>query len=326
MKLTRYVIALGLALLIALSGAAGLVAGAKSQLTDVKRIDVVGPALSAPSAGFENYLLVGTDSREGADPDAADFDTIGKDLGSQRSDTIMILRYDTATQTAALMSFPRDLWVKVGNGDNRNRINATYNLGADMLIRTINANFNIPIHHYVEINFQGFKDIVEAVGGVSVCVPHAAKDKNTGLRLRKGCQTLDGVKALRFARSRHYYQYIKREWQLEGTGDVGRTARQREFVSALLKGTAKFAATNPFGVGNVMRSITSAVAADPSLDVASFLKRLKPAADGSIASYGLDVSNDIVNNMSVVQLGGASQGVLDYFAGIAPAPAPLPAG
>ena len=316
----RYLVAVGLAIIVACAGAAGLVSGAKSQLEGVARVDVVVAELAPPSDGFENYLLVGTDSREGVDPNDPDYATMGDDLGSQRSDTIMILRYDTVAQTAALMSFPRDLYVTIGNGQKKNRINTAYSLGPDMLIRTIRANFTIPIHHYVEINFQGFKELVDAVGGVRVCVPYGAKDKNTGLRIHRGGNLLNGVKALRFARSRHYYQFIKNKWQLEGTGDIGRTARQRQFVAALLKDTVKYSAANPFGVGGVMRSIVGAVKADPTLDIASFLKRLKPAADGSIASYGLDVQNDIVNEMSVVQLGGNSRSVLEYFAGVGPAP------
>ena len=328
MKYARYVIAACMAAIIALAGAAGLVRGAKSQMTGVDRIEDVVPDLATAVAGFENYLLVGSDSREGIDPTDPDFDVIGSatEVGGQRSDTIMVMRYDTATSSAALMSFPRDLWVTIGNGEKRNRINSAYNLGAGMLARTITANFGIPIHHYIEVNFQGFKNLVDAIGGVQICTPHQVRDRQIGLRLWRGCQQISGMRALRYARSRYYEQRIDGRWQLEGTGDIGRSNRQRDFVAAMLKQTAKHAAANPFGMGNIISSITGAIQADPSLDIPTFMKRMKPAADGSIASYPLEVYQDTEAGMAVVKLGGASQSVIDYFNGTGPAPGAVPAG
>ena len=78
----RYLVAVGLTVIVACAGAAGLVSGAKSQLEGVARVDVVVAELAPPSDGFENYLLVGTDSREGVDPSDPDYATMGDDLGS----------------------------------------------------------------------------------------------------------------------------------------------------------------------------------------------------------------------------------------------------
>ena len=327
-KHARYVVAACMAALIALGGAAGLVRGAKSQMTGVERIEEVAADLATTKNGFENYLLVGSDSREGIDPTAADFDVIGSsnEVGGQRSDTIMIMRYDSATKSAALMSFPRDLWVTIGNGNKHNRINSAYNLGPGMLARTVTANFGIPIHHYLEVNFQGFKDLVDAIGGVQICTPYQVRDRQIGLQLRRGCQQISGMRALRYARSRHYEERIDGKWRLEGTGDIGRSNRQRDFVAAMLKQTAKHAASHPFGMGEIISSITKAIHADPSLDMPTFVKRMKPAADGSIASYPLEVYQDTEAGMAVVKLGGASQQVIDYFNGTGPAPGAVPAG
>ncbi len=317
-----------MAALIALGGAAGLVRGAKSQMTGVERIEEVAEDLAPPSNGFENYLLVGSDSREGIDPTAADFDVIGSEgeVGGQRSDTIMVLRYDTTTKSAALMSFPRDLWVTIGNGEKHNRINSAYNLGPGMLARTITANFGIPIHHYLEVNFQGFKDLVDAIGGVQICSQYPVRDRQIGLKLRRGCQQVGGIRALRYARSRHYEQYIDGKWQLEGTGDIGRSNRQRDFVALMLKQTAKHAAANPFGMGEIISSITKAIHADATLDMPTFVKRMKPAADGSIDSYPLEVYQDTEAGMAVVKLGDASQQVINYFNGTGSAPGAVPVG
>lgn len=328
MKAARFVIAACLAAIIAFSGAAGLVSGAKSQMKDVKRNTEVVTDLAPANPDFENFLLVGSDSREGIDPTQSDFNVIGSagDVGGQRSDTIMVLRHDKKTSTLSITSFPRDLWVRVGNGEKSNRINATYNLGAAMLVRTVTANFGIPIHHYLEVNFQGFKDLVDAVGGVTLCAPYQARDTHIGLWVRKGCNRLTGIGALRYARSRHYQQRIKGKWVLEGTGDIGRSARQREFITLMLKQAAKYAAANPFKAGDVIHAVTSTVTVDTSLDMPSFLKSMRPAANGDIANYGLEVYQDTEAGMAVVKLGGNSRATLDFFAGIAPAPVPAPAG
>jgi len=311
-----------------LAGAAGLVSGARGQMKDVKRNIEVVTDLAAANPDFENFLLVGSDSREGIDPTESDFNVIGStgEVGGQRSDTIMVLRHDKKMSTLSITSFPRDLWVRIGYGEKSNRINAAYNLGAAMLVRTVTSNFGIPIHHYIEVNFQGFKDLVNAVGGVTLCAPHHARDTRIGLWVRKGCHRLSGIGALRYARSRHYQERIKGKWVSEGSGDIGRSARQREFITLMLKQAAKYAAANPFRAGDVIESVTSTLTVDTNLDMPTFLKSMRPAAEGNIANYGLEVYQDTEADMAVVKLGGNSKATLDFFAGIAPAPIPAPAG
>ena len=123
----------------------------------------------ASSGGPQNYLIVGSDSRSGIsrnDPDYAVFNGDGTATGGQRSDTIMVLRIDPAKRTAKLLSFPRDLWIPIyGTGGNQ-RINTAYSNGPQRLIYTIEQDFGIPINHYVEVNFNSFRDVVNAVGGV----------------------------------------------------------------------------------------------------------------------------------------------------------------
>jgi len=327
-KATRLLIAACLAGAVALAGAAGLVSGARGQMKDVKRNIEVVTDLAAANPDFENFLLVGSDSREGIDPTESDFNVIGStgDVGGQRSDTIMVLRHDKKMSTLSITSFPRDLWVRIGYGEKSNRINAAYNLGAAMLVRTVTSNFGIPIHHYIEVNFQGFKDLVNAVGGVTLCAPHHARDTRIGLWVRKGCHRLSGIGALRYARSRHYQERIKGKWVSEGSGDIGRSARQREFITLMLKQAAKYAAANPFRAGDVIESVTSTLTVDTNLDMPTFLKSMRPAAEGNIANYGLEVYQDTEADMAVVKLGGNSKATLDFFAGIAAAPIPAPAG
>ena len=110
--------------LLSAAGARQIVSATNQQLDSVQRDLEATSALSAPSAGFENYLLVGSDSRDGADPSDADFATMGNegDVSGRRSDTLMVFHYDYATGAGALLSFPRDLWVRIGDGENSARI------------------------------------------------------------------------------------------------------------------------------------------------------------------------------------------------------------
>ena len=142
----------------------------------------------------------------------------------------MILRFDPATNTASLLSLPRDLWVR-SPARRKNRINAAFSKGPDVLINTIQDDFGIPIHHYVEVDFQGFKSLVDAIGGVSIWFDVPSRDTNTGLEvLDPGCVKLDGIQALAFARSRHFETFTERQVARGPRRDLGRITRQQDFM------------------------------------------------------------------------------------------------
>lgn len=310
------------ALAVSLFGAVGMVRAINADMSSVKREETASSALSPPDSEFENYLFVGSDSRVGVDPSDPDYGNVGDagDIGGQRSDTLMVLHYVKRTGTVSLMSIPRDLWVAIGNGEKQQRINTAYQEGTDVLVRTVQRALNIPIHHYVEIDFQGFKRIVDAVGGVNVCVEHPSRDKHTGLFMRAGCSTLDGVKALAYARSRFFEQKVEGDWRLDGTADIGRSTRQRGFVQALAKSSVLALASNPFKAGDILQGGLSAVVVDSNLDLIEFGKKLRPAADGKIASFPLDVYGDMVGSNSVLRLGQGADELIAFFNGTGPRP------
>ena len=306
------------------AGARQIVSATNQQLDTVQRDLEATSALSAQSAGFENYLLVGSDSREGADPSDPDFATMGNegDVSGRRSDTLMVFHYDYATGAGALLSFPRDLWVRIGDGENTARINTAYQEGTDVLVRTMQSNFNIPIHHYLEINFQGFKGLVDAIGGVQICVQFPSRDKKTGLYMTPGCNTLDGVEALAFARSRYFETKIENEWKIDGTSDIGRGKRQRKFIAAMLNSGLTRVLSNPFTVASAFDGVTGAIITDSNLDLAEFAKKMRPAAKGDISRFSLDVYSDTIAGNSILKLGDGSAAVLAFFGGLGPAPEP----
>jgi LCP family protein required for cell wall assembly len=282
------------------------------------------PALSPPSDGVENFLLVGSDSRASADPSDKDFATMGTEEANpgMRSDTLILVRYDTKAKQVSMMSIPRDLWVRMSDNDRFAKVNAAYQRGADVLVRTVQRALNVPIHHYIEINFSGFKQIVDAIGGVHVCVPRASRDKATGFHIgRKACKLQSGVEALSYARARHFEEKIDGVWRLEGTGDVGRGTRQRAFMSMLAKDAAKYLAQHPLDAHNVLKSFGAAVSVDERLDLIDLARKLRPIGDGTAVSYALPVSDGWAGSNFVFRLANEAPPLLAYFAGLGPAPA-----
>ena len=143
----------------------------------------------------ENYLLVGSDSRESVDADDPNAGAIGsaEDAVDRRSDTIMVLRRER-NGGASLLSLPRDLWVPIAGTDHRRRSTRPTTRAPERAGRHGQQALGIPINHYVEIDFAGFQKLVDEIGGVEVCTYVPAQDTHSGLDLAARAATiLDGV-------------------------------------------------------------------------------------------------------------------------------------
>ena len=224
------------------------------KLGSAVRVDLV--LAGAPAGGGANYLLVGSDTRAFvADPaDAQAFGDAGA-AGGQRSDTIMVLHTDPDSDRALLVSFPRDTWVDIP-GHGASRINAAFNEGPQAVIDTLATNFDVPIHHYVEVNFDAFRDLVDAIGSVPVYFPVPARDELSGLGVGfPGCVELDGGGALAFVRSRHLELLDPGtgEWEsADPIPDLGRIERQQAFLRVLGARAMDEALTNPFQANRIV--------------------------------------------------------------------------
>jgi anionic cell wall polymer biosynthesis LytR-Cps2A-Psr (LCP) family protein len=172
------------------------------------------------------------------------------------------------------------------------------------------------------VNFSGFKEIVDAIGGVRICVPRASRDKYTGFYIgRKACKLQSGADALRYARARHLEEKVDGRWKLEPTGDVGRGNRQRAFMSMLAKDTALFLARNPMETSKVLTAFASAVSVNEGLDLIDLGRKLRPMGDGTSQSYTLPVDSDMSTGSFTFTLNNDAQPLLAFFAGLATAPA-----
>ncbi len=316
--------------LICFTSAAGL-AFAFRQASDVQRFGGLSSTLDNTTAKGEpqNYLLVGVDNSEGLDN--KDPVLIGRSRTSLLSDTIMILRVDPTTEQASILSLPRDLWVNIADTGGKQRINtALPGGGPERLIKTIQQDFGIPINHYVQVNFHGFQSLVDAVGGVPIYFPWPARDADpteannthTGFEVdTPGCVTLDGTEALAYARSRHFQTKTGnggKTWVTDSSSDLGRIARQQQFIKLALKRAIAKGVRNPFvlnqliGVaqGNVI--LDDHVTTKDLLDLGSqfknfdpdSLKVYTPPATGTVTSGGADVL--VLDN-------AAAQPIFDLF-------------
>lgn len=201
-----------------------------------------------------NWLITGSDSRQGlTDKQIRRFST-GFGIGGQRSDTIMIVHVSPGGHRPVLISIPRDSWVDIP-GYGNNKINAAFSFGGPKLLaKTVQGLTGLRIDHYMGIGFGGFVRVVDAIGGVRVCLKTPLIDPASGLHLSKGCHNLSGGHALGFVRSRHTYS----------TQDLQRVQNQRLFLRGLLrKLTSTGVLLNPF------KSLPAASGAAGSLTVDS---------------------------------------------------------
>jgi LCP family protein required for cell wall assembly len=203
---------------------------------EVDKIPRVQVTTTPASGSGTNFLIIGSDTRSFVQSESekeafTDADTTAD--GPARSDTMMVLHADGRNSYA--VSFPRDLLVDVPTLG-RQKINAAFNKGPQLVIDTLKSDFDLGIQHYLEVNFKTFEDIVNAVGSVPVYFPYPARDELSGLGPTPvaGCYHLDGAPALAYVRSRHLEYFIDGKWRdASPQADIDRIARQQDFIKKL---------------------------------------------------------------------------------------------
>lgn len=271
-------------LVTVLAGSIGTYAWAETRLQ--RDVDMDRFASRPPAGEGTTYLIVGSDSREGLSQQQRENLNTGV-FGGRRTDS-MILMHKGRNGTT-MVSLPRDSWVTIPgytrpstgkrSQPEENKLNAAFSLGGpELLISTIEQNTGVRIDHYAEIGFAGFVNIVDAVGGVPMCIERDIKDRDSGADLRKGCQNLDGAEALAFVRQR----------KQEAEGDLGRTQNQQKFLSALAK---------------------KAAAADTVLDPSDLYPALSAGLDTLVVDQGMSMQalTAMFRSVQGVSGGGGTQ-------------------
>ena len=243
------IIALVVVVLLVLSGVTYFYLNSKLTRANVL-VDYAGrPAASAGT----NWLITGSDSRQGLTRKQERQLATGVGIGGHRSDTVMILHVPSNGGPSVLVSLPRDSYVDIP-GFGMNKLNAAYSFGGPKLLaKTVQNATGLEINHYMGIGFGGLVNVVNAVGGVRMCIPQNLNDPASGLHLTKGCQTLSGAQALGFVRTRHLF----------ATQDLLREQDQRAFIKSLLtKMTSVGTLANPFAAFPAANGAASSLTVD----------------------------------------------------------------
>lgn len=282
-------------------------------LIKYESIDRVGGLDIAPAASGEpqNYLIVAVDTREGQ--------------GSKNTDTIMVVRVDPASDRLALTSFPRDLMVTIADTGETGMINSAFARdtgGEQNLISTLQQNFDITINHYVQVNFDSFRQVVDSIGGVPVWMPTAARDAASGFyNDQLGCVNLDGEQGLAFVRSRKMEILTDDEgWEHDPLSDQNRVQRQQIFIQRAMTDALAEVKSNPLRLRELVDIGVSNVSLDPNLgigdilDLADHFKGFDPA---KLETYPLPVTEYPPDPNRLLLDEAGAEPMLNVFRGLA---------
>ncbi|HWC11124.1 MAG TPA: LCP family protein [Acidimicrobiales bacterium] len=308
-------------LVLAIVCAGGAYMYLRWRLGQINRLQV--DELAEDSGSVMNVLLVGSDSRARLTGDLAE--QAGKDqVSGSRSDTIMVLHVDAQTKKAAILSIPRDLYVRIPGTNRSDRINTTFaSGGATGLVRTISENLGIQINHYMEVDFVGFREIVDTVGGVNVYVPAPARDKLSGLDIKTpGCVRFDGETALEWVRSRNYEYFESGRWRTDPTSDFGRIQRQQDFIRRMMKKAASSGIGNPLTLNRLIGIGVKDVTLDEGMstsDLVRVARRFRSLDPETVDMLTLPTTPATVGGASVLRLDKEqAQAYVDRLNGVGP--------
>ena len=221
-----------------------------------------------PTSGPVNLLVVGIDTRGGLthrQEVMLHVGNLGNDPGAN-TDTMMLVHIPANHESVQVVSLPRDSWVNIP-GHGMNKINAAYALGGPaLMVSTVEQATGLDINDYVEVNFVGFVNVINALGGVNVCLPYAVDDSDSGLDLSAGPHHVDGVTALEFARDRHSF----------ATSDLARISDQQQLLSsAFTEATQSGVLANPVRLHEVLTSVTASVRVDQGFNLFELADQLR---------------------------------------------------
>lgn len=280
---------------------------------NIKQIPTFAPPLAAPTSttplpepevatDVENFLVFSTGSSNLTEEEALNLG-VGADRAEDAdglSDVIMVVSVNPTTSKTAILSIPRDTWVK----SKKTKINSLYNKsGVYGLKDEVESITGVPIHHMVSVNFTAFSELTEAVGGVNVYVPTPLRDKRASLLVEKtGCVAFDGPTALAYVRSRHLEVYKDGQWETDASAsDFGRIQRQQTYLSAVVDKVVS--PTLPVRIPSLLGVAKDGLVLDESLSVNDMQKLARALANGSnLETYTYPSSVGRVGKASVVFL------------------------
>jgi LCP family protein required for cell wall assembly len=232
-----------------------------------------------PPSGVENLVLVGSTSRCALKKQNPAFGLCSQGVTGVNSDVVMILHLDPNKKTASILSIPRDLFVPNARTTGANKIDAALVQGPQQLVSAIQEDFGIPIHHFVELNFDSFQGVVNALGGINMYFPEPVYDAYSQLNVSTpGCHHLNGYQALAVVRARHL-QYkgpgVKssnpRNWPQDPQSDLSRIRRNHEFLRVLASAVSKRGLGNPVTDNDLLSAVAPQLHVDSSFSLSAMI-------------------------------------------------------
>ncbi len=296
----RFVIVVAVVEIVAALVAAGLTHTIHSSVGAIGRVRVSGDVLFAEQSSGDpvNFLIIGVDSAAGLpEDDPARLNRMIDPAGRHLADTIALVRIDPATRQAWVLSIPRDLVVTRPGTQQEHKINhMTFFGGPELLAQTISENFDVQLHHYLQLDFLAFKEVVDHLDGVPVCFDYPTRDQDSDLRVdTAGCHTLDGAQALAFVRSRSTEEFVDGVWRwaIDRTApDLTRIAHQQEFLVKAAERAIERGARNIVNLSALLGAAADSVVMDSKLTVSELhdlVKRFDDTDPESLIRYSLKV-------------------------------------
>jgi LCP family protein required for cell wall assembly len=244
----------------------------------------VGRIFAGTSGGLNgplNVLVAGVDLRAGLTPAQRRVLHVG-DVPSSNSDTLMLIHIADDRSSVTVVSLPRDSWVFIP-GHGMNKINAAFGLGGPSLtVATVERATGLTINDFIEVNFLGFVKVIDALGGVNICLPQAVDDPYSGLHLSAGVHHVNGITALKYARDRHSF----------AASDLARITDQQRLVASLLQeAISSGTLTNPLRLSRFLATVPSVIKVDQNLNLTALADQLRGITPSEVRFLTVPLAN-----------------------------------
>jgi LCP family protein required for cell wall assembly len=266
------------ALVLLAAGSAWMVTG---YLNDhLARLDA--GTTGTPSSGPLNILVAGVDERTGLTRQQQIALHVGRSTGETNTDTLMVVHVPADHSYVKVVSLPRDSWVNVP-GHGMNKINAALGIGGpQLMVRTVEQDTGLEINDYIEVNFLAFVKVIDALGGVNICLPYAVDDRDSGLRLSAGFHHVNGITALEYARDRHSF----------ALSDLARIKDQQQLISsALTQAINSGTLANPVRLASFLSATAAAIKVDQGFNVVDLADELRGISPSQVTFTTVPLSN-----------------------------------
>ena len=246
--------------------------------------NAVGRIFAGTAGGLNgplNVLLAGVDLRSGLTPAQQRVLHVG-DVPSSNSDTLMLIHIAADRSSVTVVSLPRDSWVLIP-GHGMDKINAAFGLGGPRLtVSTVERVTGLTINDFIQVNFLGFVKVIDALGGVNICLPQAVDDPDSGLHLSAGVHHVDGITALKYARDRHSF----------AASDLARITDQQSLLASLLQESISSGTlTNPLRLSRFLAAVPGVIKVDQNLDLTALADQLRGTTPAEVRFLTVPLAN-----------------------------------